>query len=176
MHDAGRDPADRPAPPRPPGWLPATFAQAANHIPFCVALALETGSPLFPQVLEEGIGNESVRRATGRVRVVADDQLTARFDADPESWPARVEVRWRDGATDTVELPAPDTTTWTASRALTEAAKKAVAILRLPPGISDADLRDAFSGVEDWPDLWAETDRFRKLGLGLPPTGGTDGS
>jgi 2-methylcitrate dehydratase PrpD len=156
--------------------LPATFAQAANHIPFCVALALETGSPLFPQVLQEGIGNESVRRAVDRVQVVADDQLTARFDADPGSWPARVEIRWRDGAVDTVELPAPETTTWTPGRALTEAARKAAAILRLPAGVSDADLRDAFSGVADWPDLWAETDQFRKLGLGAPPTGGPDGS
>ncbi|GAA1879940.1 hypothetical protein GCM10009836_71630 [Pseudonocardia ailaonensis] len=130
---------------------PTTFAEAVGHVPYCIALAMCTGSHLFPQVISDGLADAAVRELTGRVRLVVEDRLTALFDDDPASWPAVVEVRWADGTADVVEMKAPETTQWTADEALEHAALKAVALL----GVGTVGgLVAEFAGVPGWPDLW----------------------
>lgn len=133
---------------------PGSFAEAVGHVPYCIALAMRTGSHLYPQVILDGLADAGVRALTGRVRLVVEERLTALFDDDPGSWPAIVEVGWTGGARERVELRAPETVGWTADDALHHAAVKAVALLGSGVGTPD-ELAAEFGRAADWPDLWA---------------------
>ncbi len=132
---------------------PRTFSQAAGHVPYCIALAMLTGSHLFPSVITAGLTEPGVRELTPKVSLVVDDTLSALFDRDPLSWPAALDVRWADGTTDTVQAGAPETTGWTADVALRHAALKAVALLGDTAG-TEAGLIEEFETVQTWPDAW----------------------
>jgi 2-methylcitrate dehydratase PrpD len=134
--------------------LPDTFAEAAGHVPFCVALALVSGSHLYPAVLEAGITDEVVRALAERVTLVVDDELTTIFDSDATSWPARVEIEFGSRGRDTAELRAPETSDWTAEHALSTAAEKVTAIMGERAGTAD-ELAAYFAGAARWPDAWA---------------------
>jgi 2-methylcitrate dehydratase PrpD len=151
--------------------FPVTFAEAAGHVPYCIAVAMLTGSNLFPSVIEDGLTDDAVRELTGKVGLVVDDGLTAIFDDDPASWPAGVEVCWSDGSSDTLEMRAPETADWTADDAMRHAATKAVALLGDGAG-STADLGTAFAAVETWPELWPP---LREHPLATSTPGGPDG-
>jgi 2-methylcitrate dehydratase PrpD len=133
---------------------PTTFSEAAGHVPYCIAVAMLTGSHLFPAVIEHGLSDDGVHALTGQVALVVDDRLSEVFDDDPTSWPAAVEVRWRDGGTDALEMRAPETVDWSADDALAHAAIKAVALLGYGVGSRD-ELIEEFGAVADWTDVWA---------------------
>jgi 2-methylcitrate dehydratase PrpD len=133
---------------------PETFSQAAGHVPYCIALAMLTGSHLFPSVITAGLTDSRVRELTPKVSLVVDDTLSTLFDDDPLSWPAALDVRWADGTTDTVRARAPETADWTADVALRHAALKAVALLGDTVGTRD-ELIEEFEEVATWPDVWA---------------------
>jgi 2-methylcitrate dehydratase PrpD len=134
--------------------FPATFAEAAGHVPYCVAVAMLTRSNLVPSVIEGGLTDEDVRALTARVELVVDDRLTRIFDDDPTSWPAAVDVRWSDGTGASMELRAPETAGWTAADALDHAAAKAEALSEGRAGAA-AELGERFARAGTWPDLWA---------------------
>lgn len=149
---------------------PTTFSQAAGHVPYCIALALLTGSYLLPDVIERGLTDEDVRAVAGRVSLVVDDRLSIIFDDDPMSWPAEVRVDRADGGTDSVDMRAPETSDWSATEAMRHAATKAVGLLGEPAGDATA-LGELFGTVAQWPDIWQRLreDPFPRW------TGGVDG-
>jgi 2-methylcitrate dehydratase PrpD len=132
---------------------PASFSQAVGHVPYCIALAMVTGSHLYPGVIEAGLGDAVVRELVPRISLTVDDRLTAIFDQDPSSWPAAVEVRRSDGSCDSVELLAPETVSWTAATALAHAAMKASVLLGDRAG-TEADLIADFAAAAGWQDAW----------------------
>jgi 2-methylcitrate dehydratase PrpD len=134
--------------------LPRTFPEGASHAPFCLALAATHHTYLYPAVVEQGLRDPHVLALTERVSVTVDDHLTAVFDRDPSSWPARVRIQWHDGATSELELLRPETADWSAQDALDTAAAKVVAILG-DQAQSAADLAARYAAAASWPDLWA---------------------
>jgi 2-methylcitrate dehydratase PrpD len=136
---------------------PTTFSQAAGHVPYCIAVAMVTGSHLFPSVITDSLGDDRVRELTPKVSLAVDGRLTGLFDDDPLSWPAAVDVRWTDGGADTLERRTPETSDWTADDALRHAALKTVALLGDGAG-GEAGLVDEFGAVDSWTDVW---DRLR---------------
>jgi 2-methylcitrate dehydratase PrpD len=132
---------------------PTTFSEAAGHVPYCIALAMTTGSHLFPHVITAGLADDAVRKLTPRVSLEVDDGLTELFDGDPFSWPAALRVDWTDGSHDEVVMTAPETTTWTATDALEHAGLKAEVLLGGRAGSAE-DLAKEFADVVSWPDLW----------------------
>lgn len=135
--------------------VPRTFPEGASHAPFCVALAAATGRFLYPSVIEDGLSDSRATALTQRVRVRVDDQLTELFDRDPSSWPARVRIRWQSGAESGLELVRPASAGWSAADTLTAVADKVAALANDKAG-SAAMLRDRFSAVSSWPDVWAQ--------------------
>ena len=138
-----------------PKPVPRTFPDGASHVPFCVALAAVTGRFLYPSVIEDGLSDSRATALTERVSVRVDDQLTELFDRDPSSWPARVRIAWRSGAESELELVRPASAGWNAADTLTAVANKVAALANGEAG-SAAALRDRFSGVSSWPDVWAQ--------------------
>jgi 2-methylcitrate dehydratase PrpD len=134
--------------------FPTTFSQAVGHVPYCIALAMVTGSHLYPAVIRAGLDDPAVRELTPKVSLVVDERLTELFNDDLSSWPAVVEVRESGGGTDVVELLAPETVGWSAADALRHAAMKAASLLEERAG-SEAELIADFTAVPDWPDAWA---------------------
>lgn len=132
--------------------FPVTFSQAAHHVPYCIALAMMTGSHLYPSVIEGGLTDPAVRALTGKVSLVIDDRLTELFDADPTSWPAVVELE-SGGEVDRVEMRAPETSQWSAQDALDAAAMKTQQLLDGRGGDAPA-LRAQFAAAAGWPDAW----------------------
>jgi 2-methylcitrate dehydratase PrpD len=133
--------------------FPARFSEAVNHVPFAIATAMTTRSHLFPDVIERGLADGTVRTLAACVSLVVDDALTALFDDDPASWPAAVEVSWADGTSDSATLRAPETSGWTAAEALEHAAEKTAVLLAGRAG-NRGSLAAAFAGVASWPDVW----------------------
>jgi len=138
-----------------PKPMPGTFPDGASHVPFCVALAAVTGRFLYPSVIEDGLSDSRATALTERVSVRVDDQLTELFDRDPSSWPARVRIGWRSGAESELELVRPASAGWNAADTLTAVADKVAALANGEAG-SAAALRDRFSAVSSWPDVWAQ--------------------
>lgn len=132
---------------------PSTFAEAAGHVPFCVALALLRRGYLYPDVLESGLTDAAVRRLTSRISVRVDDELTTVFDSDPTSWPAVVEIEFCSGARDRLEMRAPETSQWTANQALQVAGEKVIAMLGRRAGSAD-EVISYFSHAPTWTDSW----------------------
>ncbi len=135
--------------------LPRTFPEGANHASFCVALAAIQHTYLYPAVVTQGLHDPRVRALAERVSVTVDDRLTSVFDRDPLSWPARIRIQWRDGATSELELLRPGTADWSAHDALDAAAAKVAAILGDQAGAA-ADLAARYAATESWLDLWAD--------------------
>jgi 2-methylcitrate dehydratase PrpD len=108
--------------------VPRTFPDGAGHVPFCVALAAVTGRFLYPSVIEDGLSDSRATALAERVSVRVDDQLTALFDRDPSSWPARVRIGWRSGAESELELVRPASAGWDAADTLMAVADKVAAL------------------------------------------------
>jgi 2-methylcitrate dehydratase PrpD len=140
--------------------MPANFAEAASHVPFCVALAVLRNSYLYPYLLRDAIGDPEVISLALRVTFVVDDRLGEIFESDSSSWPARVEVTWASGERTEFELLAPETSHWSADQALHRAAAKVEALVdgRNHSAAAVAELVAQFARVTDWADVWAEID------------------
>jgi 2-methylcitrate dehydratase PrpD len=132
---------------------PADFSEASHHVPYCIALAMRTGSHLFPAVIEGGIHDGAVHALMERVKLEPDERLTRLFDDQPLSWPATVNVRWADGTCDEVAMIAPETADWNAADAVAHAARKVVALFGDRAG-DEAGLVAEFSDAGSWDDLW----------------------
>lgn len=132
---------------------PRTFPEGASHVPFCLALAAVTGRFLYPSVVEEGLRDPRAITLADRVRVRIDDELTATFDGDPASWPARVRIAWQSGAPSELEMPSPASARWNAETTFAAIADKVSAINHGRAGTAAA-LHARFSAVSTWPDLW----------------------
>jgi 2-methylcitrate dehydratase PrpD len=133
--------------------FPAQFTEAAQHVPYGIAVSMVTGSHLFPDVIEAGLSDERVRALVPKVTLQPDDDLTTLFDDDPSSWPATVRVGWTDGTSDECAMTAPETSGWTADEAIGQAAGKAVALLGESVGPADELVAWADDAVS-WPDSW----------------------
>jgi 2-methylcitrate dehydratase PrpD len=137
---------------------PRTFPEGASHAPFCLALAATQHTYLYPAVVRQGLRDPRVLALAERVSVRVDDRLTAVFDRDPSSWPARVRIQWHNGATSELELLRPETADWSARDALDAAAAKVAAILGGQAGADAglaAGLAARYAAAASWPDLWA---------------------
>jgi len=71
---------------------PKNSDEASGSYPFCSGAVLITGDFMWPDTLAEYLDDESVRRLASLVSISADPDLSARFDADSGTWPARVTI------------------------------------------------------------------------------------
>ncbi|MHB0884884.1 MAG: MmgE/PrpD family protein [Bacillota bacterium] len=75
---------------------PRSVYSAKFSLPFCVALSLHRRSAGATDFTEATLRDPAIRATMGRVKLVADPSLDA---LHPAKWPARVEIRTRDGRT-----------------------------------------------------------------------------
>jgi 2-methylcitrate dehydratase PrpD len=83
---------------------PKTLYSAKFSLPFCVALAICRKSASLVQFNDENLNNREIRELMQRVELVVDPALEARY---PARWPARVTLRFKDGASLSGETEAP---------------------------------------------------------------------
>jgi 2-methylcitrate dehydratase PrpD len=133
---------------------PCTFAEAAADMRLCVAIALATGSHLYPSEIEKAIGDPAFASLASRVEIVVEPQLTELFNADPTSWPARIDIT-QDRCPLGAALDRPDSSSWSAAQTVDAASAKAVGIGAVDGAVSAAELVGLIRVVTNAPDAWA---------------------
>ncbi|GLZ07513.1 hypothetical protein Acsp03_49790 [Actinomadura sp. NBRC 104412] len=83
---------------------PRTVVDAQFSLPFAVAVALADGAALLDQFTPESIARPEVRAIAAATTVTVDPELDVLY---PRQYPARLEVRLRDGRTLTSEVRTP---------------------------------------------------------------------
>lgn len=81
---------------------PASGLESKFSIDYCVAVALVHGSPRMTHFTDEALRDEEVMEMVDLINVSFDEPVT-----DPESRPATVEVRLKDGSVLTKTVPFP---------------------------------------------------------------------
>lgn len=71
---------------------PKNSAEASGSYPFCSGAVLTSGDFMWPDTLSEYLDDESVSRLASLVSINADPDLSAQFDANSGTWPARVTI------------------------------------------------------------------------------------
>ncbi|KKM09168.1 2-methylcitrate dehydratase [Clostridiales bacterium PH28_bin88] len=83
---------------------PGTVYAAKFSLPFCVSLAAKHQKAGLYQFTEEALHDPEIRGLMSRVELSVDPELEARY---PDQWPARVDIRTRDGKTYSAETAYP---------------------------------------------------------------------
>jgi 2-methylcitrate dehydratase PrpD len=131
--------------------FPTTTSEAVGHYAFGAAAALVAKDFLWPTVLENSLLDPRVAALAAKVRVSADPEHTAAFDAGELMWPASVALRV-DGAVLTATVDRPEGVAYT-DETLAAVTRKLEVLTAGDSVVDAAALRDYIIGLDSVPDF-----------------------